>query len=172
MSLPNFLTIYLSGIWYKDRVRRTLESWRSRHKLRLWCAAKAPLYIVGQAPQSSSPKLAVYGLCQSEKDISAGRIVPNSRVRIWQNSRFVSVLDSFHWGMLTWFFFLSFFQSRSFSVDFLLEIGMQIHISPLPALHIEEKIFALCKHAPPTPPHSFMRTEKQHYQTSVQHSNM
>jgi len=49
--------------------------------------------------------------------------------------------------------FLS-FQSRGFSlaIVFLLEMGMQIHISPLPALHIEEKIFALCYHAHPTPP--------------------
>ena len=70
---------------------------------------------------------------QSETDISASRNVPNYRA---QNVRFVWVLDSYHWSMLAGFFFLS-FQSRRFSVDFfLLEMGMQIHISPLPALHI------------------------------------
>ena len=48
---------------------------------------------------------------QSETYISASRIVPNSRARIWQNLRFVWVLDSFHWSMLT-SLFLSFFSEQ------------------------------------------------------------
>ena len=152
VSLPNFLTIYLSGIWYKDRVRRTPESWRSRHRLRLWCAAKAPLYSLGQAPQSSSPKLAVYGLCQSEKDISAGRIVPNSRARIWLKFAFRIGFGFISLGHVDMFFLSFFFQSRSFSVYFLLETGMQIHISPLPALQRRRSLLFVNMPSPdPTP---------------------
>ena len=44
-----------------------------------------------------------------------------------------------------WQAFSSFFSEQALQRwnCFLLEMGMQIHISPLPALHIEEKIFAL-----------------------------
>ena len=85
----------------------------------------------------------------------ASRIVPNFRARIWQNSRFVWVLEALPGGTLTGFSFLS-FQSRRFGVDidFFLKMGMQIqiHISPLPAFHIEEQIiFSLLTSPHPTP---------------------
>ena len=61
------------------------------------------------------------------------------RARIWPNSRFVGVFDTFD---RTLFLLLSqqAFQRRN---GLLLEASMYIHISTLPAFGIQENIFAL-----------------------------
>ena len=101
-------------------------------------------------------------------DISASRM-PNSRTRNLQNSRFVWVLDSFHWGILTGVFFLS-FQSRGFSVAIVFFAGdgyADSHISTASTSHRGEDLCSLLQCPPHPTPSCIQRSNTTRHLCSV-----